>query len=324
MRRRGLTTPSRMRRASVRSAIRWAASSVSPPWSGWASRRRSRNWRCTSCAVRHRRAGSSASPSTPEAHCTGSRKAAVDQSRPRSRPDRWVMNTWSSGPDQRMPLRIVSITRGRAVERQLPGRVHRRQDVLGGGALLLELEGEVLALAHQAVDAAGEADAVLLEAVAEPRLRHAHALLELEGEAVQVVEEVGVELLDVAGDDAAQQQPAEAGRRGGRKVRPPERHPPGRRDRPRVEHLQLGQDHRLRLLDASDVRTQFGADGGGELHDVLRVGVRASRPGRPARRLAPRRRPTSPGRCRTGRWRRRRRGLPRRWRGWRPCRRGRC
>ena len=103
-------------------------------------------------------------------------------------------------------------------------------------------------MAHQAVDAAGEADAVLLEAVAEPRLRHAHALLELEGEAVQVVEEVGVELLDVAGDDAAQQQPAEAGRRRGRKVGPSERHPPRRRDGPRVEHLQLGQDHRLRLL----------------------------------------------------------------------------
>ena len=47
-------------------------------------------------------------------------------------------------------------------------------------------------------DAAVEADAVLLEAVAEPRLRHAHALLELEGEPVEVVEEIGVELLDEA------------------------------------------------------------------------------------------------------------------------------
>ena len=201
---------------------------------------------------------------------------------------------------------------GSGGERQLPGGVDRREDVLGGGALLLELEGEVLAVAHQPVDAAGEADAVLLEAVAEPRLRDAHALLELEGEAVQVVEEVGVELLDVAGDDAAQQQPAEAGRRGGREVRPPERHPAGRRDRPRVEHLQLGQDHRLRLLSASDVR------------DAARSGRRwraprcapgrrsASRRGRPARRRARPRRPTSRDRCRTARWRRRRRGRPRR------------
>ena len=46
---RGSRCASRMRRASVRSAIRWAASSVSPPWSGWAARSRSRNWRCTSC-----------------------------------------------------------------------------------------------------------------------------------------------------------------------------------------------------------------------------------------------------------------------------------
>ena len=154
------------------------------------------------------------------------------------------MNTWSSGPAQRMPLRIVSITRGRAVIGRLPGGVDRREDVLGGRALLLELEGEVLALAHQPVDAAGEADAVLLEAVAEPGLRHAHALLELEGEAVEVVEELGVELLDVAGDDAAEQEPAEARGRGDREVRAPERHPSGGRDRPRVEDLQLGQDHR--------------------------------------------------------------------------------
>ena len=49
-------------------------------------------------------------------------------------------------------------------------------------------------MAHHPVDAAREADAVLLEPVAEPGLRHAHALLELEGEPVQVVEEVGVEL----------------------------------------------------------------------------------------------------------------------------------
>ena len=53
LRRRGLTSASRIRRASVRSAIRWAASSVSPPWSGWASRSRSRNWRCTSCRGGH-------------------------------------------------------------------------------------------------------------------------------------------------------------------------------------------------------------------------------------------------------------------------------
>ena len=45
-----------------------------------------------------------------------------------------------------------------------------------------------------------------------------------------------------------EQQPAEAGRRGDGQVRAPERHPPRRRDGPRVEHLQLGQDHRLRLL----------------------------------------------------------------------------
>ena len=40
--------PRRMRRAWVRSAMRSAAASVSPPWSGWASRSSWRNRRCTS------------------------------------------------------------------------------------------------------------------------------------------------------------------------------------------------------------------------------------------------------------------------------------
>ena len=78
-----------------------------------------------------------------------------------------------------------------------------------GAPFVLELEVEVLAVAHQAVDAAGEADPVLLEAVPEARLRHALILLELEGQAVQVVEELRVEALDVAGHD---RRPA-AGRR---------------------------------------------------------------------------------------------------------------
>ena len=137
---------------------------------------------------------------------------------------------------------------GSGGQRQLPGGVDRREDVLRRSALLLELEGEVLTLPHQPVDAAGEADAVLLEAVTKSGLGDAPALLELKGEAVQVVEELRIEPLDVAGDDATQQQPTEPrGGRGGQ-VRPPERHPAGRRDRPRVEHLQLGQDHRARLL----------------------------------------------------------------------------
>ena len=80
--------------------------------------------------------------------------------------------------------------------------------MLGRSTLVRELEGEVLALPDEAVQAARQPDAVLLEAVAQPGLRHPHALLDLEREPVEVVEEVGVELLDVAGHD-----PARAGAR---------------------------------------------------------------------------------------------------------------
>src|SRR5690606_9487698 len=97
-------------------------------------------------------------------------------------------------------------------EGQLPRRVYGGQDVLGRGALLLEVELELLAAAVEAVAAAGEPDGVDLEAVAQPGLGDAVALLELERQAVEVVEELGVEVADVGGDDPGQQDPAEARR----------------------------------------------------------------------------------------------------------------
>src|SRR5690606_22804179 len=51
---------SRILLASVRSLMRFAASSVAPPWSGWAARRASRKRRCT-CL----RSGMSASGALP-------------------------------------------------------------------------------------------------------------------------------------------------------------------------------------------------------------------------------------------------------------------
>ncbi len=113
--------------------------------------------------------------------------------------------------------------------------------------LISNSNAEVLPLADEAVEAAGQADPVLLEAVPEPRLRHAHALLELQGQTVEVVEQLGVERFHVAGDDAAEQEPAEPGRRRHRQVAAAEGHPPSRRDRARVEDLELGQDHRVTL-----------------------------------------------------------------------------
>ena len=151
------------------------------------------------------------------------------------------------------------MTRARAVSGRRPGGVHRGQDVLGGGALRLELEVEVLAVAHEAVDAAGEADPVLLEAVPEARLRHALIFLELERQTVQVVEELRVEALDVAGHDRPQQQATEPGRRRDRQVATAEGHAAGRRDGPGVEDLEVGQDHRVPLR--SDDRPELVAPG---------------------------------------------------------------
>ena len=106
---------------------------------------------------------------------------------------------------------------------------------------------QVLPLPQQPVHAAGEADPVGLEAVAQAGLRDAHAGLELEGEAVEVVEQLGVELVHVGRHDPAEEDAAEAGRRVHRQAQPTQGHPAGGRDRARVEDLELGQDHAITL-----------------------------------------------------------------------------
>ena len=86
----------------------------------------------------------------------------------------------------------------------------------------------------------------------------------------------------MTGHDAAEQDAAEA--RGGvdREVEATEGHPPGRRDRARVEHLELGQDHPATVLLGLLVR-RTGA------------GRRGARPPWPPRRRAPRRAPRTAG-----------------------------
>ena len=88
-----------------------------------------------------------------------------------------------SGPPHGQAHRVAALGAGRPAA--APGRVHGGQDVLGGRPLHLELEVEVLAVADQPVDAAGEPDAVLLEPVAQPGLGDPLTLLELEGEPVR-------------------------------------------------------------------------------------------------------------------------------------------
>ena len=113
------------------------------------------------------------------------------------------------------------------------GRVDRTQHVLRGGALLgVELEVELLAATDQAVHALLQADAVLLEPVAQPRLGDAPAVLQLVHQVEDLVVEVLGEVGREAGDDPAEQDAAEPGCGVGRQVEPTERDTPGRRDRP--------------------------------------------------------------------------------------------
>ena len=134
--------------------MRWAAPSLSPPWSGWATRRRSRNWRWMS--------------SDPGTTTVGAVGQAEHAERPLHRIAEGVGGPVAAAVEARQvgDEHVVERTRpahaladrvhhpGPSGERQLPGGVDGGEDVLGGGALVLELEGEVLALADEAVEAA--------------------------------------------------------------------------------------------------------------------------------------------------------------------------
>ena len=121
--------------------------------------------------------------------------------------------------------------------RQLSRRVDRRQNVLSGRPILGKLEFEVFAAPDQLMDTAGEAHAVLLEPEPQTGLRDPHPLLQLQGQTVEVVEEVGVEEGNEVGHDPRQKHPAEAGGGNDGKILPPERHAARRRDGTRMEDL---------------------------------------------------------------------------------------
>ena len=92
-------------------------------------------------------------------------------------------------------------------------------------------------------------------------------------EPVEVVEQVGVELAMWPATMPPSRIPPKPGAGSTGSVQPTERDPPGRRDRPRVEDLQLGQDHRATLpAQARRIRrTGGGGRGAGGLldHDVV-------------------------------------------------------
>ena len=147
------------------------------------------------------------------------------------------------GPRQRIALCSTAVTAWRERRSESLGGVDRPEHLLQRGAVVLELEAELLADADHAMRAPSEPVPVDLVAVAEPGLHDPLAAVDLVDETMDVGHEVVVDLVEVGGDDGAEQQAAEAGRRVRREHEVAERDPPGRRHRPRVPHLQLSQQH---------------------------------------------------------------------------------
>ena len=87
--------------------------------------------------------------------------------------------------------------------------------IASGEPLRVELEAQLVALTDELVQRPAEAVAVDLEAVAQPRLDDPLPRLDLADQAMDVGNEVLVDLVDVGGDDGAEEQAAEAGRRVG-------------------------------------------------------------------------------------------------------------
>jgi hypothetical protein len=121
--------------------------------------------------------------------------------------------------------------------------VHGTEDLLERSAVGAELECEVLAHAEQSMGAAGEAVPIDLIAVPQAWLQDALAPSDFGDEPAQVGQRVGVDRLNVRGDDRAQEKPAETGWRVDRQHEVAEGDAPRRRVRARVPDLELGQQH---------------------------------------------------------------------------------
>ncbi len=151
-------------------------------------------------------------------------------------------------PDRPPPLRrLVQHRRHDEPARLLEplDRVHRAQHLREIGPRSVEIEAQIVGVADHPVPAAGEPVAVDLEPVTQARLHDSVAALDLVDQAVHVGMQLVVDAVDVTGDDGAEQQPTEAGRRVDGEDEVAERQAPGRHGRARVPHLELGEQHAL-------------------------------------------------------------------------------
>ena len=149
-------------------------------------------------------------------------------------------------PDRAPPLRrLVQDRRHDQPARLLEpfDGVHRTQHLGEIGAGTVEVEAQIVGVADHPVPAAGEPVTVDLEPVSQARLHDSVAALDLVDQAVHIGMQLVVDAVDVTGDDGAEQQPTEAGRRVDGEDEVAERQAPGRDGGSRVPHLELGEQH---------------------------------------------------------------------------------
>src|SRR5439155_13229141 len=133
------------------------------------------------------------------------------------------------------------------------GSVGRAEDLRRGTALAFERDLDGIAAAVEPMVAAGEPVTVELEPVTQPWLGDAPAGFEVGEEAVELLEEVLVELADVLGHDGTEQQTAEPGRRVEWQQLATERDASCRRDRAAVPDLELRQQHLRTLVSPRNI-----------------------------------------------------------------------
>jgi hypothetical protein len=87
-----------------------------------------------------------------------------------------------------------------------------------------------------------------LEPMAQPRLHDTLAVIHLGEQPMDVGDQIPIDIIEMGGDDRTEEQTAESGDRIDGQDQVPERHPASWCDGTRVPHLQLGQQHLVRLL----------------------------------------------------------------------------
>jgi len=136
------------------------------------------------------------------------------------------------GPDRPARLEVEALE-----------RVDRAEDLGDIGTSGLQVEGDVIPLTVHHMAAAREPMSVDLVPVSESGLGHAPSLLHLGDEPTDVEQIIAVETTRVLGDDSAEEDPSETRSGVDREHEMSEGDPTRRLNSPRVEHLELGQDH---------------------------------------------------------------------------------